>query len=255
MMKTPSKGFTLIELMVALTISLIVAAALTQVYAGTRQTNRVQEMQSRLTEDGRFALSMLQRVISQAGFRPTVNGLLTSDRILATSGTSITVKFTGDGTNIVNCNGAAVAANTATSLVITTTGNTLTCTDASAANWIAPATGGNGTEVVDFQIQYGIDTAASPTTLENDYRCGTAGSNRDCVADDFVTTLPTSPFVVTAEQVVAVKVCLMLRTEMTDTSIVKPAALTNCSGTNVASSDSDKKLYRTFQTTILLKNR
>lgn len=249
MMKTPSKGFSLIELMVALTISLIVVAALTQVYASTRQTNRVQEMQSRLTEDGRFALGMLQRVISQAGFRPTTNTALASDRIVATSGTSITVKFTGDGSNIINCDGAAVAANTASTLVITTASNKLTC---GSTDWIAPATGGKGTEVVDFQVLYGIDTAATPNTLANDYRCGASGSNRDCVADSFVSSLTGG---VTAEQVVAVKVCLILRTEMIDTSIIKPAVLTNCSGANIASSDSDRKLYRTFQSTILLKNR
>ena len=58
-MKTKNHGFTLVELMVAIVISLVAVLAATEVYVSTRQTNRLQGMQSRLSEDGRFAVSML----------------------------------------------------------------------------------------------------------------------------------------------------------------------------------------------------
>lgn len=241
--------------MVALTISLIVLVALTQVYTGTRQTNRIQEMQSSLTDDGRFALGMLQRVISQAGFRPTLNSELSATRLATPTSTSLTVTMAGDGANITNCDGGLVTSGvdyTATISFDTET-HTLSCSTATAStNWIAPAQGGNGTEVVDFLVTYGIDTAASPATLNANYLCSTSPTNRDCVADSYVSALPAG---VSANQIVAVKLCLVLRSEATNTGVQRSSAVKNCSNSDISGSNGDFKLYRTFQSTVLLRNR
>ncbi len=69
MMSTRHNGFSLIELLIAIAISLVAMLAASQAYITSNQTYRLQAMQSRLTEDGRFLVSMLQRTISQAGFR------------------------------------------------------------------------------------------------------------------------------------------------------------------------------------------
>ncbi|MDO6384681.1 PilW family protein [Uliginosibacterium sp. 31-12] len=258
MMNKRQPGFSLIELMVALVLSMLVVVALVQIYIGTRQTNRTQEMQARLTEDGRFALSMLQRLISQAGYRPPSEALA-ADRIApdaTTPSTKFVLRTKGDGTNIVNCNGAAITSGTDTTLTIQFASSKLSCitsgTTPVTTDWIATQTGGRGTEVVDFQVMYGIDTAAAPNTLADDYRCGGAGANRDCVADSYVTTLPTG---VTSVQIVAVQLCLILRTEMADAGISKASAVKNCSGTDISNSQTDSKLYRQFQSTVLLRNR
>lgn len=253
MMKTRQKGLSLIELMVALVLSMLVVLALIQVYIGTRQTNRVQEMQARLTEDGRFALSMLQRLISQAGYRPP-NVALPTDRIVpdaTTPATKFVLKTQGDGTNIINCSGAAILSGTSDTQTIEFVSNTkeLKC---GTVQWIVPQTGGRGTEVIDFRVQYGIDNAAAPSTLADEYRCGGAGVNRDCVADSYVTTLPVG---VTSTQIVAVQICLVLRTEMTDSGVSKASTVNNCSGSAITGSQTDNKLYRQFQSTIVLKNR
>ena len=257
-MKTRQSGFSLIELMVAMVLGILVVIGATQVYIGTRQTNRVQEMQARLTEDGRFALSMLQRLISQAGYRPP-NEALPNDRIVpdaTTPATKFVLKTKGDNSNIVGCNGAKITETTNfSSLEIKRDGNKLTCATVgatTAVDWIAPQTGGRGTEVIDFRVQYGYDNAVAPSDLADDYRCGGAGVDRDCIADAYATSLPSG---VTNEQIVAVQVCLVLRTEMLDAGISKAGAVKDCSDSAISGSDTDKKLYRQFRSTVLLKNR
>lgn len=245
------RGFTLVELMVALMIALISMLAATELYVGTRQTYRLQGMQTRLSEDGRFALSMMQRIISQAGFRPNPNTVIASDFITPTSAQSVTVKFTADGTNSIACDGSVPAADSAQTLTIAKSGSKLQC---GAVDWIAPASAGsgNGSELVDFSLLYGTDTG--PDTI-SEFGCGADKSGslkeRDCVANEYLQATATA----NPTKIVAVKVCLVLKSEATDTSVVKEAAVKDCSDTNIAGSQTDNKLYRTFRSTILLRNR
>jgi len=239
-----NRGFSLVELMVAVTIALVAMLAAISLYSSTRQTYRIQGMQSRLSEDGRFAISMLRRVIQQAGFRPSsatlMGATITPDATDASS--KFTVQFTGDGTNTIDCNGAAVTG--AQSLVVALSGTSLQC---GTTDWVAPS--GNGTEVISFRADYGIDTG--PNTTPKAYGCGTisgATAERDCVADSYVSAVTSSP-------IVAVRVCLILRSEDTDISVAKTASYKDCSGADIANSQSDRKLYRTFRSTILLRNR
>jgi type IV pilus assembly protein PilW len=252
-----NKGFSLIELMVAMAIAMVALLALSALYINSKQTFNLQTMQNRISEDGRFAISMLQRVISQAGFRPTPGTLLATDRIIATSNSSISIKFNADDANQIDCNGAVAPAGD-TTLVIAQSGSKLQC---GSVDWIAPSASGvgNGTEVIDFKIKYGIDTADSVAGLPNtyaEYGCGDIASDsnfkiRNCVANSYVNTLSGG---VTDDQIVAVKVCLVLRTEKKDQSITKGSAVNDCSGAAISNSKDDKKLYRMFRSTVLLKN-
>lgn len=61
-------GFSLIELMVALGISLFLIAGIGYVYTGSKQTYRVQDQLSRLQENGRLALEYLARDVRMAGY-------------------------------------------------------------------------------------------------------------------------------------------------------------------------------------------
>ena len=63
-----SLGFTLVELMVAITIGLIILAVMSQVYVGSKRTYRSQEALSRLQENGRYAIDFLGRDIRMAGY-------------------------------------------------------------------------------------------------------------------------------------------------------------------------------------------
>lgn len=266
MFSRSQRGLSLVELLVGMTIALVAVAAATSMYVGTRQTSRVQASQARLAEDGRFAIFMLQRIIGQAGYRPPdgttaiqpmVADYLTPDATTAT--TKLQIKFTGDNVSSVDCSGALV--NGAQTLTISGTGGTLSCTNAAntATNWIAASASGTGgaTELVDFQLQYGTDRwgpAGNGVAVSTAIGCGAAmgsGLARDCVADSYDEAIAKA----NPASIIAVKACLVLRAEAVDGAVTKSAAVTNCSGGSVANSQNDKKLYRTFRTTILLRNR
>ena len=68
-MRNPRQaGLSLIELMIAITISFVVIGGLGTVFLGSRQSYRAQEDMSRLQENGRFAMDRLSRDIRQAGY-------------------------------------------------------------------------------------------------------------------------------------------------------------------------------------------
>src|SRR5215471_12215872 len=62
------RGFTLTELMVALTVSLLLLLALTVVFVGNSRSFSENERSSRQIENGRYALSLMSDGIRHAGF-------------------------------------------------------------------------------------------------------------------------------------------------------------------------------------------
>jgi len=61
-------GLTLIEIMVALVVSLILIAGVIQIFVGTKQTYRFQDSLARVQENGRFALETINRDSRLAGY-------------------------------------------------------------------------------------------------------------------------------------------------------------------------------------------
>ena len=72
-MRHPQKGFSLIELMVAITIALIIVGAIGYFYLGTRQAYRSTDNLSQLQENQRVALDVIARDIRMAGYMGCVN--------------------------------------------------------------------------------------------------------------------------------------------------------------------------------------
>ena len=68
------KGFSLIELMVAMAIGLIIAAASFSAYLGASGASRTAEAQSRMNEDAQAALSVLTQQLRVAGGNPNQPG-------------------------------------------------------------------------------------------------------------------------------------------------------------------------------------
>jgi len=60
-------GFSLVELMIALTLGLIITGVIVQVFTSTRSTNDLETGLSQVQEQGRFAMEFLARDIRQAG--------------------------------------------------------------------------------------------------------------------------------------------------------------------------------------------
>ena len=61
------RGFSLIELMVALTLGLVLTAGLVQLFSSTKVTFNTNDALARVQENGRFALESLKRELREAG--------------------------------------------------------------------------------------------------------------------------------------------------------------------------------------------
>ena len=69
-MKNKQLGFTIVELMVGLLLSLLLVGGVLQVYFGTKATYKITEGLSRLQENTRFSVDTLARDIRMAGYVP-----------------------------------------------------------------------------------------------------------------------------------------------------------------------------------------
>lgn len=116
-----SAGFTLVELLVAMTIGLIILGALGVVLLTSTTSGRSNERNSELQTNGRFAMQILKQELQHAGFRgmtfpePTTAGafVVTSD---CAAGFSINLRQGVWGSNDANpftswCAGAAALAS------------------------------------------------------------------------------------------------------------------------------------------------
>lgn len=66
----PAPGFSLIELMVSLTIGLVIAIAAMSAYLGAAGSSKMTDAQSRMNEDAQAALNVLAQQIRMAGTNP-----------------------------------------------------------------------------------------------------------------------------------------------------------------------------------------
>jgi len=63
-----ARGFSLVELMVALAIGLVIIAAIGRIFLSSRSTSQADEGLARLQENARFAIDAMQREIRMAGY-------------------------------------------------------------------------------------------------------------------------------------------------------------------------------------------
>ncbi len=125
----PSRGLSLIELMISIALGLLLVAVVIQIYIGSKATYNKQEDLSRLQENGRVALDVIGRAGRVIGFKSdpsaSTSGLFpaSAPAIIGTAGTgtsdSLTIRFQGSGNgtgtangSVVNCLGVAIDANT-----------------------------------------------------------------------------------------------------------------------------------------------
>ncbi|OYW15343.1 MAG: hypothetical protein B7Z46_00605 [Hydrogenophilales bacterium 12-64-6] len=78
-------GFSLVELMVAITIGFIVIGAVGYLYIGSRGAFRTADNMSRMQETARYAMDTLTRDIRMAGYRGCASGSGTFNNTLTNS--------------------------------------------------------------------------------------------------------------------------------------------------------------------------
>lgn len=71
MVSRPMRGFSLVELMVALVLGLVLIAGVTQVFLGNRQTQTTEQGLAQVQESGRLALNFLESDLRLVGFYGT----------------------------------------------------------------------------------------------------------------------------------------------------------------------------------------
>lgn len=82
MSPTRQRGMGLVELLVWMAISLLIISVIGVVYANTKQLARVNDTASRLQENGRFVVYLLDRDIRMAGFRGCNGAAVTPANVL-----------------------------------------------------------------------------------------------------------------------------------------------------------------------------
>jgi type IV pilus assembly protein PilW len=259
-------GFSLVELMIAITLGLIVLLAVGSIYVGSRQTYRVQEDNARLQEAGRYALEVLGRSIRQAGanaemnFNKTATALQCNvpgvcDAIGGVDGATtdtLTVQFYAGSEELDpalpgwiarDCIGGK--ANPALGQVVTNTfditATNLRCTG--SVGGVQPLV----ENVEDLQVVYGIDDTD-------------VSGNPNYRSADLYVAAPTAaqlPSVVTA------RVCVQIRSANNGLT-PSPQRYLNCAGALgvdtsatgfTTAAAGDLRLHRSFVATYNLRNR
>lgn len=90
-------GLTLVELMIAITIGLIIVAALVRLFATSRGTYHLEENLARVQESGRFAMEFLAQDIRMAGYAGCSANLSGSSVTNLVSPASSATTFNPDG--------------------------------------------------------------------------------------------------------------------------------------------------------------
>ncbi len=267
------RGFSLIEMMISMTIGMILMVAIAQLFYGNRQTAATQEQAARMQETARFAIQILQREIRMAGMKRTestgifdaANPVITGTN--ATAGApngsdEITVRFFGSDNSAgtaadntaVDCIGNSARlnervvdrfhiANNASGEPSLFCQNTHPATGVVTDNELVPG-------VESLQILVGVDTDA-------DY-----SPNKYIQFNDATINL---------DQVIAVRISLLLRSDDsavpgTDSNLYNHfgtayapanAAPAGDSGAvfNPAGAALDRRIRRLYGTTITIRNR
>ena len=159
------RGMSLIEVMVAMTIGLIILAALGYFFISSNQINRSTDDVSRMQENGRNALELMGRAIRQAGYRVDVDKAFSGAALAGVDGASgatdsITVQYDAQEGGDVDCTGSAVASGLVTA-VFAISGNALTCNNGTTTVTVVD-------NIEDMQISYAID-AAKDGTIDSAY--------------------------------------------------------------------------------------
>jgi type IV pilus assembly protein PilW len=239
-----NRGFTMIELLVALTIGLALMIVVAQLFLGSRATYATTDDLSRMQENIRFSQTLLARTVHLAGYRTAPNSIVgnvfagANAALAATNGAgtasdTLTVRYQGhndgggaaDG-SILDCLGNRVAANV-------TVANTFS---------IAPGANGNnalfcnGVELVadveNMQIVFGEDT------------------NADLTADRYVSL----PDVANMNSVVSVRIALLYETTGPAAAATMDTKTYNLNGV-VVGPFNDLRIRRVVITTFNLRNR
>ena len=256
------QGFTLVELMVSLTIGLVLLAGVAQVFASNKQANRYNESLSELQDNGNFALQFITTQLANAGRVPNpelfnragqdpsdwnvleaqvypaanlpisgTEGGLSSDSLIINIAYPNTI-----ATPPTNCAGTAVPSPGNFALG-NNYGITNTMTIGTGASG-RPALFCNGAEIIEgienLQVEYGVDT------------------DGDRMVDRYykIDAVPAA----NVRNILTVRVALLVATVKEARSTQTGTTTKDLAGTSVTLAN-DQRLRQVYTTTVRLRNR
>ena len=238
-------GFTLVELMVAVTIGLLLTVVIANLFLGSRRSYATTEDVSRMQENMRFAYQLLSRTIHLAGYRSSPNAIqstvfaapnvaLAGTEGSGTAADTITVRYQGGGDSsgtadgsIIDCSGQEIAPGVmaTSSFSIANGADGQPALFCNGANESVPG-------VQNMQILYGEDTSG------------------DLIADRYVNVAA----VANPENVVSVRLALLFQTPGAQAGTTVDTKTYDLLGT-VVGPFNDMRVRRLLVLTVNLRNR
>jgi type IV pilus assembly protein PilW len=189
--RNPEAGLSLVELMVAITISLFLIGGIAAVFQNVKSTYVQQQGMAQLQDNARLAMTLMTDVIESAGYFPT-----TPTYYAATTALPSSPSFSAAGTPVIIGNTAATGDSVTVRYAPDSTQDMYNCMG--GTNSYAPydtwentfsvvSTGGTGgaLECTFWSAQYG---ASGPTPLVTGLTNGTGGNPKGMVLEYGVST-------------------------------------------------------------------
>ncbi|MBK5964019.1 hypothetical protein CCR95_07940 [Thiocystis minor] len=240
MSRLKNSGFTLVELMVAMTVGLFISAGVISLFIGTKQSYRANEGMARSQENGRFAIDHLSRDLRQAGYPKFVGAIFNwppSDYIQGWEGASTAPAAANlpdytPNTDLFRINYYDAELDTVVRHIYYIRPGA----SGAPALWQQRIVSGTTTNeellegIDNMQLSYGLDTNDNGQ-LDSYVDASTAIWN----------------------QVVAVRIDLLLGSS--ENNVVDAPMSLPFNGATFTAATDDRRLYQVFSTTITLRNR
>lgn len=271
------QGFSLVELMITMTIGLMISGALIQVMLGNNVTERLNQAVSSVQESGRFIITRLRNDLLMTGRYDNLSPVLNRDvdvaveaAVVQNNPVSLVGDFISDGTvgSIEGANGASdtlvVSAQARTDcrgyklgygadeefFVVNqyfVTGTTLQCR------------GFDGRVLRGQKVAVGNDSDKAYTLLDNVYSFQVQyGVTNNLAAQDnssrpvrFVNADALAALRAVGSQVVAIRIAVLLKA---DSDVLIDPVTTFKLLDETAFQPAEKRLFKQFETTISLRN-
>ncbi|HEC19712.1 MAG TPA: prepilin-type N-terminal cleavage/methylation domain-containing protein, partial [Gammaproteobacteria bacterium] len=243
----PQSGFSLVEILVAMTLSLVLLGGTIVIYASSKDSYRLQENIAGMQENARFAIHALRRDLEMAGFpweqdiTPfAVNGdtLIGNIEVTTDGGGNVsdivTIQYQSDAPSNRDCQGAVIADGSLIINQYSINNGELRCLG--SGNPTRPLT---LVENIDnLQVLYGID------------------SDIDGSANLYVTATEVDAGIINAgtpdwDRVVSLRLALLVASDTSTNSASKDFTLLDAP----TITKDDGRIYRVFTATIPLRNR
>lgn len=255
--RSREQGFTLVELMVALTIGLVLTIVVAQLFLGSRRTYATTDDVSRMQENIRYTYQLLTRTIHLAGYKSSANTRVedvfaAGTPVLAgVEGTGIisdsfTVRYQGNSNgpgaaadgSIVDCLGQPVAAGVM------------------AANTFSIAVGRNGANALFCSVD-GVNNVEVVPDVENMQILYGVDNDSNLVVDSYVRTTDAG---FNANNVRSVRVALLFRTPnpgVSPTTVTRTYDLNGppAAGGATLGPFNDTRIRRDLTMTVNMRNR